>query len=140
MAFPLLAVISAVVPLIDKLIPDPEAAAKAKLQAMELAQKGELAELDANLQLALGQLGVNREEASDPSLFKSGWRPAVGWLCVAGFAYMSVVRPLLPWVATVAGFNAPPLPAVDTTEIMAILFGMLGLGGMRSFERVKGKA
>lgn len=140
MAFPILAVISAVVPLIDKLIPDPEAAAKAKLQAMELAQKGELAELDANLRLALGQLDVNREEARDPSIFKSGWRPAVGWLCVAGFSYMTVARPLLPWLATVAGLPVPPLPPVNTSELMAILFGMLGLGGMRSFERVKGKA
>lgn len=140
MAFPLLAVISAIVPLIDKLIPDPQAAAEAKLKAMEMAQKGELATLDADLRLALGQIEVNSEEAKDPSLFKSGWRPAVGWMCLAGFGYMALVRPLLPWVLTVTGVQAPPLPAIDTAEIGALLFGLLGLGGMRTAERLKGKA
>lgn len=139
MAFPILAVISAVIPLIDKLIPDPQAAAEAKLKALQMAQNGELAWLDANVKTALAQLEVNKEEARDPSLFKSGWRPAVGWLCVCGFAYMTVLRPIMPWLATVAGLNVPPLPPIDTAEIGALLFGMLGLGGMRSFERVKGK-
>lgn len=140
MALPILGLIAAVVPLIDKLIPDPQAAAEAKLKALQMAQDGELAWLDANVKTALGQMEVNKEEARDPSLFKSGWRPAVGWLCVAGFGYMMVLRPLLPWVATVAGFQVPPLPTIDTAEIGALLFGMLGLGGMRSFERAKGKA
>lgn len=140
MAFPLLAVIAAVVPLIDKLIPDPQAAAAAKVKAMELAQNGELAHLDADLRLALGQIEVNKEEAKDPSLFKSGWRPSVGWLCVAGFGYMVIVRPLAPWVLTVVGLQVPPLPAIDTAEIGALLFGLLGLGGMRTAERIKGKA
>lgn len=140
MALPILGLIAAVVPLIDKLIPDPQAAAEAKLKALQMAQDGELAWLDANVKTALGQMEVNKEEARDPSLFKSGWRPAVGWLCVAGFGYMAILRPLLPWVATVAGLQVPPLPTIDTAEIGALLFGMLGLGGMRSFERAKGKA
>lgn len=136
--------IQALIPLVgtllDKLIPDPKMAADAKLKAVELAQRGELAYLDADLKLALGQLEVNKEEAKDPSLFKSGWRPAVGWLCVAGFGYMAIVRPVLPWVLQVAGVQVPPLPSIDTAEIGALLFGMLGLGGMRTAERLKGKA
>jgi hypothetical protein len=140
MAFPIVAVIGAVAGIIEKIIPDPQAAAAAKIKMFELAQQGELADLHANLQLALAQTEVNKEEARDPSIFKSGWRPAAGWLCVAGFGYMTILRPLLPWVATLAGFPVPPLPAIDTVEIGAMLFGMLGLGGMRSFERSRGKA
>jgi hypothetical protein len=139
-AFPLVPILSAVAPIIERLFPDPKAAAEAKLRLFELEQAGELKHLEANLQVALAQVALNTEEAKSPSLFKSGWRPAVGWLCVSGFAYVTVVRPLFPWVLTVAGLDAPPLPAIDTAEIMAILMGMLGLGGMRSFERVKGKA
>lgn len=125
---------------IDKIWPDPAQAEAAKLRLSELAMQGELAWLDADMKLALGQMEVNKVEAADPSLFKSGWRPAVGWLCVAGFAYASVVRPLLPWIATVAGLQVPLLPSMDTAELMTILMGMLGLGGMRTAERLKGKA
>lgn len=140
MAFPILAVISAVIPLIDKLIPDPQAAANAKLEAMKLAQQGELAWLEADVKLAVSQMEINKADAQSASLFRGGWRPAVGWLCVAGFGYMTLVRPLLPWVFQVAGAAVPPLPAIDTAEIGALLFGLLGLGGMRTAERLKGKA
>jgi len=140
MAFPFLALIPVVGKLLDKLIPDPQAAANAKIEMMKMAQAGELAYLDADVRLAVGQMEINREEAKDPSLFKSGWRPAVGWLCVAGFGYMSIIRPLVPWVVKVAGLDVPPLPPIDTAEIGALLFGMLGLGGMRTAERMKGKA
>jgi len=126
--------------IIEKIIPDPVAAAAAKQAAFDSALKGELAYLEADVRLAIGQMEINKEEAKDPSLFKSGWRPGVGWLCLAGFAYMAVVRPILPWVLTVAGLDVPPLPAIDTAEIGALLFGMLGLGGMRTAERMKGKA
>ena len=126
--------------IIEKIIPDPVAAAAAKQAAFDSALKGELAYLEADVRLAIGQMEINKEEAKDPSLFKSGWRPGVGWLCLAGFAYMAVVRPILPWVLTVAGLDVPPLPAIDTAEIGALLFGMLGLGGMRTAARMKGKA
>lgn len=139
MAFPIVAVLGAIMPLIEKLFPNPQAAAEAKLKAMEMAQRGELAWLEADVKLALGQMEINKEEAK-AGAFRGGWRPATGWLCVFGFAYMTVVRPLAPWALTVAGVDAPPLPAIDTTEIAALLFGMLGLGGMRTAERLKGKA
>ena len=140
MAFPLLALLPIVEKVLNTVIPDPKAAAEANQRMLELAQKGELAWLDADVRLAVGQMEINKEEAKDPSLFKSGWRPAVGWLCVAGFAYMAVVRPIVPWVVQVLGIEVPPMPPVDTGEIMAILMGMLGLGGMRTAERLKGKA
>jgi len=138
MAFPIVAVLGAVLPLINKLIPDKEAAAKAQIEAMAMAQRGELAWLEADVKLALGQMEINKEEAK-AGTFRGGWRPATGWLCVFGFGYMAVIRPLFPWVARVAGLEVPDLPPIDTAEIGALLFGLLGLGGMRTAERLKGK-
>ena len=121
----------------DKIIPDPQQAAEAKLRAMELAQRGELAVLDADMRLALGQLEVNKAEATT-DLFRGGWRPATGWVCVFGLAYQFLAQPLLPWVAAVLGFTVPPLPAIDNETLMVLLTGMLGLGGLRSWEKAKG--
>lgn len=131
--------IPAVTTLLDKVLPDPQAAADAKLKVLELAQKGELAVLDADLKLALGQIEVNKVEAASPDWFRAGWRPATGWICVAGLGYEFLLRPLLPWFVAVAGANVPPLPAIDNEALMVLLTGMLGLGGLRTFERVKGR-
>jgi hypothetical protein len=132
-------VIPAITQVLDKIIPDPQAAADAKLKALELAQKGDLAALDAELRLALGQLEVNKAEATT-DMFRGGWRPAVGWVCVVGLAYQFVLQPVLPWLATLFGAQVPPLPAIDNETLMVLLTGMLGLGGLRTLERVKGKA
>ena len=132
-------VIPAITQVLDKLIPDPQAAADAKLKALELAQKGDLAALDAELRLALGQLEVNKAEATT-DMFRGGWRPAVGWVCVVGLAYQFVLQPVLPWVVALFGAQVPPLPAIDNETLMVLLTGMLGLGGLRTIERVKAKA
>jgi roadblock/LC7 domain-containing protein len=135
--------LQALIPLLgtvlDKIIPDPTAAADAKLKAFELAQKGELAALDADVRLALGQMDINKAEATT-DLFRGGWRPAVGWVCVAGLGYQLVLRPLLPWIVRVAGGTVPDLPSIDTDTLMILLTGMLGLGGMRTLERLRGRA
>ncbi len=125
--------------LLDKFIPDPQQAAEAKLKALEMAQRGELASLDADVKLALGQLQVNQAEASTDA-FRGGWRPACGWVCAFGLAYTFLLRPLLPWFAALFGAQVPPLPDIDTDTLIVLLTGMLGLGGLRTFERVKGKA
>ena len=134
---------AALIPLIgtivEKAIPDPQAQAEAKLRVMELAQSGELAVLDADLKMALGQMEINKAEAQT-DMFRGGWRPATGWTCVAGLAYQFVVQPLLPWAVAVFGGTVPPLPAIDNETLMVLLTGMLGLGGLRTFERVKGRA
>lgn len=132
-------IIPAITQVLDKIIPDPQAAAEAKLKALELAQKGDLAALDAELRLALGQIEVNKAEATT-DMFRGGWRPAVGWVCVVGLAYQFILQPLLPWVVALFGAQVPPLPAIDNESLMVLLTGMLGLGGLRTFERVKGKA
>lgn len=128
--------LNALLPLIgsvfDKVLPDPQAAADAKLRAMEMAQKGELAALDADVRLALGQMEVNKAEATT-DIFRGGWRPAVGWVCAAALAYQYIARPLL------IGFGLVPdtAPALDGA-LWELLAGMLGLGGLRTFERVRG--
>jgi hypothetical protein len=122
--------------ILEKIIPDPQQAAEAKLKALEMAQKGELAILDAEVRMAIGQMEINKEEAKT-DLFRGGWRPATGWACVAGLIYQFLAMPILPWIAAVAGFSVPPLPAIDNETLMVLLTGMLGLGGLRTFEKVK---
>lgn len=125
--------------LMDRIFPDPKAAADAKLEVMKLAQSGELAQLNANVQLASGQIDVNKVEAANASLFVAGWRPFVGWTCGAAFAFKFIGGPaafvLSQW------FGHPiTLPVFDFTEMSTILMGMLGLGAMRSVEKIKGAA
>lgn len=122
---------------IDKIIPDPQAAADAKLKALELAQKGELAALDAETRLAISQIEVNKVEAGT-DLFRGGWRPMVGWLCAAGLGYQYLLRPLLPWIVDVFGGHAPPLPEIAIGDLIVLLGGMLGLGTLRTAEKLRG--
>lgn len=137
----LMGLLTSVLPgVLDRVLPeDPQKAAEAKLKVLELMQTGEFKELDANLQVALAQLEVNKEEAKTDN-FRGGWRPSVGWVCVFGLAYQFILMPLLPWVVALFGKTVPPLPAIDNDTLMVLLTGMLGLGGMRTFERIKGKA
>ena len=134
--------IQALIPLLgtifDKVIPDPQAAADAKLRVLELTQKGELAALDADLQIAMGQIEVNKLEAQSASIFKGGWRPAVGWVCVFGLVYSFVLQPLLVWVSTINDIPVPP--DLDMGTLITMLGGLLGLGGFRTYEKTKGVA
>lgn len=131
--------IPAITTLLDKLIPDKEAAAAAQLELVKLAQAGQFKELDTIAELARQQTSVNAMEAQQGT-FRGGWRPFIGWVCGAGLAYQFLARPLLPWAAAVAGFTVPPMPPLDQGEIYPLIFGMLGLGGLRTFERIKSTA
>jgi hypothetical protein len=124
---------------LEKVLPDPQASAEAKIKLMELAQKGELAILDAETKMALGQIEVNKVEAGT-DMFRGGWRPATGWACVFGLVYQFLLQPVLPWLVAVCGSSVPPLPPIDNETLMVLLTGMLGLGGLRTFESIKGKA
>ncbi len=132
----------ALIPLIgtvlDKVLPDPAAQADAKIKLLELAQQGELAVLDAETKMALGQMEINKAEAQT-DMFRGGWRPATGWACVFGLIYQFLLQPVLPWLVTVLGGSVPALPPIDNETLMVLLTGMLGLGGLRSWERIKGK-
>ena len=87
----------------------------------------------------MAQLAVNTEEAKSASLFVSGWRPAIGWTCGFGLLYVSVMLPIAEFVAKMYGY-AGTFPEVDTSITMQVLFGMLGLSGMRTYEKPKGVA
>ena len=139
MPFPLLGVLGIVSDVISKIIPDPQAAAAAKIKLFELTQAGELKELDANLQIALAQLDVNKAEALGGP-YRGGWRPFIGWTCGVAFAFNYVLLPLSQSVALYLGFKGLLPAPLDVATMMPVMMGMLGLGGMRSFERSQGKA
>jgi hypothetical protein len=118
--------------LINKIFPDPAQAAQAQLELLKLQQNGDLATMVA-------QTDINKVEAASASVFVSGWRPFCGWVGGAGLAYAAILEPLLRLIATLYGYTGD-FPAIDTTITMQILFGLLGLGAMRSFDKVKGVA
>ena len=91
-------------------------------------------------ELALAQVEVNKAEAASGSVWKGGWRPFVGWVCGTAFAYHFVIQPLAIFVVAAYGMEIPALPEFDMGQLMTVLMGMLGLGGLRSFEKSKGVA
>jgi hypothetical protein len=113
--------------LIDKLIPDPAARDAARLELLKLQQSGELAAM-------LAQTEINKVEAANPSVFVSGWRPAIGWVCALAMAYQYLIRPFL-----VAFYPTLAFPGLDD-NLWQLLAGMLGLGGLRTFEKLNGVA
>lgn len=115
---------------IDRIWPDPTQAANAKLELFKLQQSGDLA-------LIAGQLEINKVEAASASVFTSGWRPAIGWVCGAGFAVQFVIGPLGEWASALAG-HPVKFPQMDTGTMMPLLFGMLGLGAYRTAEKIQG--
>lgn len=107
-----------------------------QLAAMEAAAQKAAADFDmAQMQ---GQVELDKIEAQSPSLFKSGWRPGVGWICAFALGYQFLVRPILPWVVATCGWQVAPMPPLEMEGLNYILGGILGLGGMRTFERIKG--
>jgi len=118
--------------LINKIFPDPTQASEAKLKLLELQQNGELAIMTA-------QTDINKQEAVNSSVFVSGWRPAIGWVCALALAYQYLVRPLGGTIASVMGMTIPPLPGLDD-NLWQLMMGMLGMGGLRTFEKIQGVA
>jgi hypothetical protein len=117
---------------IDRVLPDPAQQAAAKLELMKLQQNGELVQIT-------GQMDINKVEAASNSIFVSGWRPSIGWVCSAGFAVQFVIGPLAEWGAALA--NHPvKFPQMDTGTMMPLLLGMLGLGSLRTVEKLQDKA
>lgn len=134
---PLLTPLLELVPKIfDQIFPDKAKADEAKLKLLELAQNGELAVLKADTDIALAQTEVNKTEAASDSLFKSGWRPFVGWTCGGGLFYQLLARPIFGWVAqNLWNWSLPPSLEMDT--LMTLLFGLLGLGAYRTYEKTR---
>jgi hypothetical protein len=117
--------------LLDKFVEDKDQ--KAKL-AHDLAT---MADRHAQ-ELATAQIEVNKAEAASGSLFKGGWRPFIGWVCGGAFAYHFVLQPVIVFGVLTAGVDLPPLPEFDMASLMTVMMGMLGLGGLRTYEKQKG--
>lgn len=118
--------------LIDRLWPDPAQRDAAKLELLKLQQSGDLA-------IITGQLEVNKEEAKSASVFVSGWRPFIGWVCGMACAWNWIGLPVVKAGLLVAGHSLDLRPA-DLTEMLPVLMGMLGLGGLRTIEKLNGQA
>jgi hypothetical protein len=117
---------------LDRVFPDPTQQAAARLELLKLQQSGELTQI-------AGQMEINKAEAANPSVFVSGWRPAIGWICGAGFAVQFVIGPLAEWGSALYG-HPVKFPQMDTGTMMPLLLGMLGLGGLRTAEKLQDKA
>ena len=126
----LAALIPAVATLLDKFIPDADEKNKIAHEIATLATK------QAH-EIALAQIEVNKEEARSQGIFKGGWRPFLGWVCGIAFAYHFVLQPLLVFILMAYGVSVV-LPEFDMSSLMTVLGGMLGLGGLRTFEKYKG--
>ena len=122
---------------IERVWPDPQQQATAKLELKKLAQAGDLAKLSAEVQIISGQLKINEKDAGHKSIFISGWRPFVGWVCGFALAYVAIIEPFIRFIALVNDYTGK-FPAIDTTITMQVLLGMLGLGAMRTKEKKDG--
>lgn len=130
---PVTAVLNIGSQLIDRLWPDQATKDAGKLALLDLAQKGDLAKMNSETQLALGQIDINKEDAKSGSFWQSGWRPYIGWICGTGLAYQFLVYPIL--VAFV-----PKIVQLDMGTLLTLLGGLLGLGALRTQEKIKGVA
>lgn len=106
-----------------------------ELEEIKLQLAGKLQDqLNAQLQ---GQLDINKQEASSTSMFVAGWRPFIGWICGIGLGVQFIVNPIVTWIAALAK-HAVQFPSLDLGTLMTLLFGMLGLGALRTYEKVQG--
>ncbi len=124
--------IGPVTALLDKFIQDKDQKAEIAYKLATLAQ-------DQAHEIAVEQIKTNREEAATGNLFIGGWRPCVAWVCVAAFALNFLINPLANWALVLSG-ETMVLPTLDTDALMPLLLGMLGLGTLRTTEKVKGVA
>jgi len=96
-------------------------------------------QLAAAVMVVQGQLDINKTEAANPSVFVAGWRPAIGWICGAACAWNWIGLPMAKAAMAIVGHPITIAPA-DITEMLPILMGMLGLGGLRTVEKINGVA
>ena len=131
-----LALVPAISQLLDRIIPDPDARAKAKLELIKEENAQALEQMRLALQADQSQTQIDEAEAQNPNLFVSGWRPFIGWVCGVAFAYHCILQPMLAFLIANAGGNVK-LPVFDMQELTTVLMGMLGLGGLRTIEKIK---
>lgn len=120
----LAAALPAIIALLGRFIPDPEKAREAQMELEKML-----------IAASTAQQQINMKEAEHASMFVAGWRPFVGWVCGFGCAYSFIAQPLLSWFSLLLGGVA--LPIIDMATLLALLTGMLGLGGIRTYEKIK---
>ena len=124
------AVLPAVTDIIGRFLPeDPEKRAEAERE-IEAQLSEHLAKID------IAQLDINKTEAAHRSIFVAGWRPFIGWSCGVALSWNYIAQPVLVFTLAQTG-NLVDLPALDMSQMMPVLMGMLGLGGLRTFEKYK---
>lgn len=134
MAFdPLTAIFDVAGKIIDRVIPDKVAAQKAKDELAKEETKNEFS-------LMLGQMQINMEEAKSINWFVAGWRPYIGWICGTALLYVALLEPFIRFIAVVIFSYQGKFPVIDTTITMQVLLGMLGLGGLRTYEKTRNGA
>lgn len=114
--------------LIDRFIPDEDEKRKAETDFLRLAMDGELKQ-------TIAQLEINAKEALHPNLFVAGWRPFFGWSGGLAFFYATILQPMLVWYGLSRGWPTPPTINMDL--LWVVVTGMLGIGGLRTFEKTK---
>jgi len=124
------ALIGPISSLLEKAIPDSDLRRKLTHEIATMAEKNAHEQIKA-------QLEINNTEAKHNSLFVSGWRPAVGWTCCLGMAANFLLIPMTNFVLALASSEIT-IPLIELETMLPVLLGMLGLGGMRSFEKSKG--
>jgi hypothetical protein len=115
--------------ILDRVIPDKAEREKAQAELVKMQLNGELSQL-------AGQLEINKAEASHQSVFVAGWRPFIGWVCGVALCYQFVLRPVITWAVPSLGYTVAEMPGLDD-NLWELMFGMLGLGGLRSYEKIK---
>lgn len=117
--------------LLDQFIEDKDQKAKLAHEIATMSQKHAQ-------ELAVGQLEINKTEAQHRSIFVAGWRPFLGWCLSFAMLWHFMLAPSIIFAAGMAGMTLPELPVFDMDSLMTVLLGMLGLGGLRTFEKAKG--
>jgi hypothetical protein len=115
--------------ILDRFVPDPEKKAAAEMELVRMAADGELKQV-------IAQLEINAREATHPSIFVAGWRPFFGWAGGVGFIYSVMLQPMMAWYSSIKGWPLPPVLNIDL--LWVVITGMLGIGGLRTFEKSRG--
>ena len=117
--------------LLDKFVEDKDQKAKLAHEIATMSEK-------FSQERALANIELNKAEAASGSLWKGGWRPAVGWCCAISFFYHFILKDLIIFGCASAGVVVPHLPEFDMGTLLTVLGGMLGIGGLRTYEKQKG--
>lgn len=123
--------------IVNKFVPDPQAQVNAQIEMMKIKQLDSFKEIDAALQEQQMQADINKVEAASDHIFVSGPRPFIMWICGVAFGLQFVLFPLMVFIAAFFGVTVT-VPVLPLEALMTVLLGTLGLGGYRSWEKIKG--